>query len=79
MGDVGRFHVPAKYNRNLRSCTRKIDKNQKHPWEEVFLFNGGEGGIRIPSPYELVKKTLSTLKKASKIMATGDNVCKTSS
>jgi hypothetical protein len=35
----------------------------------------GGGG----TPYELVKKSLSTLKKASKITATGDNICKTSS
>jgi hypothetical protein len=54
-------------------------KNQKNPLGKRCFFNGGEGGIRIPSPIEAVKKSLSTLKKASKIMATGDNVCKTSS
>jgi hypothetical protein len=79
MGEAGRFHVPAKYNRNLRSSTRKIDKKPKNPLGKRCFFNGGEGGIRIPSPIEAVKKSLSTLKKASKIMATGDNVCKTSS
>ena len=60
--------------------------NTIHGWKlpfYVFILINLVGTVRsfiyILAPDELVKKSLSTLKKASKITATGDNICKTSS